>query len=808
MKKILLTFLSCLTILIASAQPKPKQKQPSQADMNKMMEEAMKAEGMSKEEQEEMKKMMGDIMPAIMEKNATTANYPEFKNNKELIPAKNVVAINAASKKKLSAGEIATFASSLYTKLLAKGNAEEIKIVKSVIAKTPKANDISAASMLCMMQGHPEAALALSAKAVQLNSTNTNYQNNMAALLTQYGYPEQAIPVLNKLKIEFPGNSTILNNLAHAWLGLGATDSASKYANAAILINPNHPEAMQCGGLMQELKGDPIKKYTDAMENAVNPFTEELIKNRTGSQNITLDFEKIKRNIAIHKYFAEEWMIVPALSNDVKNHNEDLAVKNGYTKMIEKLRENIEVMTEQMNKDLDNLVDKGEDEFVKEMAKESMKGLSLMSKPAVTVLRVLINYELKWQKDYNDTLKKILNWKEGLNKQRQLDIKKIYDQIDDSKGTSCKQFKTRLDEVENMYMHRVNTRLHKFLILKADEYREWLNAWVTWNWYVAGNVKNTVMLQNIQFAGHLAEVYAQVVQNMETFPEHCTAKPSNVTKEIAAPQIPNFSCPAVVSIPVGPEWQQLSNAAKNFDKNIYNIKKAANPVPNVSIGYGTGNMIAQPGIAPFAKTANGSITPAILNSSDDDLAPLSFNPPKSQREIMDAARSELTNQLLKKMMQTSCTLGNPDPKVKMLNKIIKDAIADLRKEVENEKNKVDPKAKMLDDIINAAIDEQAKILMNEAIALHREMKEGKVGIVDYYKQMEKIVGYLDKWERVPTIDKIYEAMDVINSMMKSTNVIKNGPAVLNEIEQNGIQSTISSGMQVPNTFTPIKGLFN
>ena len=40
MKKILLTFLSCLLILLAMAQPKPKPKQPVQPDMNKMMEEA------------------------------------------------------------------------------------------------------------------------------------------------------------------------------------------------------------------------------------------------------------------------------------------------------------------------------------------------------------------------------------------------------------------------------------------------------------------------------------------------------------------------------------------------------------------------------------------------------------------------------------------------------------------------------------------------------------------------------------------------------------------------------------------------
>ena len=71
MKKYLLLVVLLFTMSSAFSQtgkkPAPK-KQPSSADMNKMLEDAMKAEGMSKSEQEEMKKMMKDIKLIFYEK--------------------------------------------------------------------------------------------------------------------------------------------------------------------------------------------------------------------------------------------------------------------------------------------------------------------------------------------------------------------------------------------------------------------------------------------------------------------------------------------------------------------------------------------------------------------------------------------------------------------------------------------------------------------------------------------------------------------------------------------------------------------
>jgi len=321
MKKYLLGLVLLFVMAAAFSQPSKKpapQKQPSPADMNKMMEEAMK--GTSKEDQAAMKKVMENMMPEMTQGNSKMANYPEFASNKQLVPKKDIARINAIPKKKLTKADINSYATDLYNKLMTKGNAAEMTMVKKIIAQTPKANDISGAAILAMMQGHAQAAMALSMKAVQLDPANPNYQNNMASLLTQYGYPEQAVPVLQKLRNDFPENSTVMNNLAHAWLGLGEIDSAKSIIKKAAGLNPYHPETKQTEGVIEEATGNPEKAaedYGESMENAIDPVTEQLIKNNKGQSNSSLDYEKLKHSITIYEYFRKDWIKIPALSDNV-----------------------------------------------------------------------------------------------------------------------------------------------------------------------------------------------------------------------------------------------------------------------------------------------------------------------------------------------------------------------------------------------------------------------------------------------------------------------------------------------------------
>ena len=110
--------------------------------------------GMSAEEKVEMKKMMKDAMHAMMEQNSKMADYPEFTSNKQLVPQKDIVGINAIPKKKLSPADMGHYTANLYNKLMTRGEAAETAIVKKVIVQTSKANELGGAAILLLLFFH------------------------------------------------------------------------------------------------------------------------------------------------------------------------------------------------------------------------------------------------------------------------------------------------------------------------------------------------------------------------------------------------------------------------------------------------------------------------------------------------------------------------------------------------------------------------------------------------------------------------------------------------------------------------------
>ena len=139
-------------------------------------------------------------------------------------------------------------------------------------------------------------------------------------------------------------------------------------------LNPNHPESKETEGVIEESTGDPKKAaedYQESMENAINPFTEQLIKNNKGqTRSPELDYEKLKKSITIYEYFPKDWIKIPVLSDNVSGYERDMQVKNGYSKMIDDLEDKLDALKEASENEANVLMDKGEDAFVKEMMKE------------------------------------------------------------------------------------------------------------------------------------------------------------------------------------------------------------------------------------------------------------------------------------------------------------------------------------------------------------------------------------------------------------------------------------------------------
>lgn len=819
----LVALLLTLSIQLMAQPGKKTTGQPpasGQPDMNKLLEEAMKAEGMSKEEQEAMKKMMKDVMPAMNEVNAKTADYPEFKNNLQLIPRKDPARIAMAARKALTKAEVQAYANNLYSKISTRGNPAEMALVKKVIAASPKATDLASASFLAMLQGHPQAALALSIKAVATDPGNLNWQNNMAALLTSYGYPEQAMPLLRKLRQDIPVNSTVLNNTGYAWLGLGETDSAGKYFTAAIRVNPRHPESKSGKGLTEEAAGrkeNAAKEYRESMENVVNPYADQLLKNNEpAAKPKPIDLEKLKATIPYYEYFREDWMgTLPVLSNNVYRYAEDKATKKAYMDMMQKVTDKVNGIIDRLDDDLDNLTKKGEDEFVKQMTFETMKGLNMMSKPAVMVIGVLGAYMAQWQEGYSKETLELTEWKRIQVQKRDEELAAIYKKIQNTKGATCKQFKYQLDSVENGFMRTVNGRVREFLVRRADEIRHWANMYVSWNWYVAGNVKNMILLQDHGFAGTLAEMMSTIVTAMETRHEHCVDRFEEIPKTVPAPEFPNFDCRPVMSVPAGPEWEELLAGVKDFDDNRYGIKKTDEPVPNVSAAYGMADLLAEPALAPFVKTADGSVSPANYVNPDDlessyyaDEKWVPTDPdgkPYPEEDVWGEKRrtSRMIRELLGNMIQSDCKT------LKSSKDALREALARkkeaMREKIYNQTNELNKYTKLGNEIQEQRVRE----LVDQGKRAIEKFINDK-NIDHYYDNLDRLINTLTELEyfNSPRAQRELEtAIRTVSATQQDAWEMKIGTNVLNKIEQQGIQVSVSNGLQTPGTFTPQKGLF-
>ena len=199
----------------------------------------MKDEGLTEAEKVEMKKMMKGVMPELSKKPGS--DFTGFTDNRKLIPIKDPIRISSISKKINTNAEVTNVVTRLYGKLISKIPASEKEIINRVQSAVSDGASLMAASVTALLQGHNQAAMGLSMKAVMADPKNVNHQNNMAAILSQSGYPEQAIPFLNKLSSQLPENSTILNNLGYAWLNLGQVDSARFYFNGAASSKSRQP---------------------------------------------------------------------------------------------------------------------------------------------------------------------------------------------------------------------------------------------------------------------------------------------------------------------------------------------------------------------------------------------------------------------------------------------------------------------------------------------------------------------------------------------------------------------------------------
>ncbi|QNA46388.1 tetratricopeptide repeat protein [Lacibacter sediminis] len=661
-------FFLITTIAFTQTKPKPTpQKKPAQSEMDKMMEEAM--QGMSLEEKAEMRKMMKEVMPTLNEVNAKTADYPEFSNNKLLLPAKDAARINSINNKSFSQAEVISTTTTLFSKLMLNAPASEKAIINKVVAKEKKAAALMAASIIAFLQGHNEAAIGLSMKAVLADGSNLIYQNNMAAMLTQCGYADKAIPYLRKLLLQQPGNSTLHNNMGYAWFYLGEKDSAKKYIQFALRRNPAHAEARLCAGVLKEAEGDPVaaaKEYEKSFEEIPNSISERTAKNRNTKNPVeTIDYKKLIGEITVYEYFTKEWSQMPSFDNTVAAYEKNKGKKESYDKMYKKLYSKVKEIEQKASKEINDLQSKGEDEFVKTMTKENLKGINMMSKPALYIMAILSNEQKRMM---------------AANMQEDLKLRKyIEEQLKIRNSVSANPKCGEYEEKAEKFMQAVNPKIKEHWEKRLEEFRIWLNAWCTWRWYITGNAKNTVTVELTNWINGFLDLHSAAMRDLRIEQPHCRPESTIYPAALKDLDIPYFNCPAVVEFPVNTNLLKLSAEAAALSKNNSGIEYKGGTIPNVSLSFGIGKSnITEPGLYgnPYFKTADGNISQSGNNYAgsyaDDELVPITKIPP-FELEPLDKkllpkkpgslsafdkkalAEANIYRQLLNKKLKTDCS---------------------------------------------------------------------------------------------------------------------------------------------------------
>lgn len=271
MKKALyLLILMLLPALVFAQNETETDEMPSPEEMKQLMKEAQKAMEEMSPEDKKMMEQMGVSMPGNL--NFTNQQLSEaWENDGKIVPDRKTNLIAKLPKKIFSNQELAAYVKKMNIDI-AETIKPESKQMADLLIEQAKNDQYSGALMASAANGlwtagFNEAAVYLMGNATAVLPNSDNY-NNYAAYLTMTGAAHIAIPILENLNSIHQGNSTILNNLGHAWLQLGEGDKAESYLDSTIRIYPAHPQANFTKCLILEEEGK-IPEATVALKNSM-----------------------------------------------------------------------------------------------------------------------------------------------------------------------------------------------------------------------------------------------------------------------------------------------------------------------------------------------------------------------------------------------------------------------------------------------------------------------------------------------------------------------------------------------------------
>ncbi len=150
--------------------------------------------------------------------------------------------------------------------------AEAFAVIKN---ESKDAREMEESVVGLWLSGHTEHAAIVAGKVCLVDISLAENINNYAAILNMLNAQHMAVPLLQLLNWQYPGNATILGNLGQSWYGLGDMPKAEKYLDSAIRFSPKHSQANLTKSIIQEQKGDKAGAAASIQASMETGYTDE-----------------------------------------------------------------------------------------------------------------------------------------------------------------------------------------------------------------------------------------------------------------------------------------------------------------------------------------------------------------------------------------------------------------------------------------------------------------------------------------------------------------------------------------------------
>jgi hypothetical protein len=251
------------------------------------------------------------------------------------IPRRDNARIKIASSRVLTEKTIAADLAGLVKQLrdgLDEESVAEADAFLKVYGGDPSA--LADAAAMAWVQEAPGTALLLAAEGAQRSPGNTNALNTLGALLSDAGYVERGIPILNYLATKFPNDPTLQNNLGQAWLGVGAPELAKPRLLACLALAPAHGAANAAMGVITYCAGDQAaatKHFQAAAVSNSSPVARRALDLIDAPYDIPRSFRRLA---PVQEYFNPRQFVPPVGQTSLQDAETKKAEIAEFTRLV------------------------------------------------------------------------------------------------------------------------------------------------------------------------------------------------------------------------------------------------------------------------------------------------------------------------------------------------------------------------------------------------------------------------------------------------------------------------------------------